>query len=130
MTARRSLATRTAELAFAAPQVVAHRVARMAGAGPILSARGPPGFSADELRKGGRVRRVVERDGTASDASATGAVAVLLAVTLVTLDGRTGITANHHADAQRRAGHLNQGIGPVHRTATDNAKRLARTRLR
>ncbi|MDQ6639969.1 MAG: hypothetical protein M3Z15_09945, partial [Pseudomonadota bacterium] len=44
MTARRtrpsrSLSTKAAELAFAVPQVVAHRLARMANAGPHLSAR-------------------------------------------------------------------------------------------
>jgi len=35
----KSITTRAAELAVAAPQVVAHRVARMAVAGPALSER-------------------------------------------------------------------------------------------
>ena len=133
MTARRtqrSLATRTAELAFAAPQVVAHRVARMALAGPTLSERDRAEF------------RLMGAEKTAAFAASWNAMALQAfraqqalwlsfarSLWSLWLGGRAlpKLAPQLHNAV---LGVLNQGIGPVHRTATAKARRLTRARVR
>lgn len=127
---QRSLATRTAELAFAAPQVVAHRVARMALAGPILSKRDRTEF------------RLMGAEKTAAFAASWNAMAlqVLRAQQALWLSfvrslwslwlGGRALPRITPQLQNAVLGVLNQGMGPVHRTATANARRLARTRAR
>jgi hypothetical protein len=128
----RSLSTKTAELAFAVPQVVAHRLLRMAGAGPNLSARDRKEFA----------RMIAEKNsafGESWNAMALQALqshrafAESLARAVWTPpSARSQPEANALAAQLQRAALavFGKGLAPVHRRAVANAKRLARTRLR
>lgn len=125
----KSLATKSVELAFAAPQVVAHRVARMAAAGAIPSPRD---------------RREFERMGTEKVAAFSESMNAMARQTLranqtlSTALFRTFWSPWTGSNALRLGRDLqgamldvlDKGISPVHDKATANAKRLARTRLR
>lgn len=125
----KSLATKSVELAFAAPQVVAHRVARMAAAGAVPSARD---------------RREFQRMGTEKVAAfsesmnAMAQQAFRANQTLAASMFRafwspwTGGSAARLGRDMHGAvlGVLDKGIAPVHSKATANAKRLARTKPR
>ena len=126
-----SLAWKTAELAAAVPQVVAHRVTRMALAGPKLSPRDRKEFE-----------RMVAEKNTAFAASwlamaqqAALAQQTLAASWMVAVLG-AGRKQPPSAVASARQwqsaalGVLGKGLAPVHRKAVANAKRLARTKLR
>jgi hypothetical protein len=127
----RSLATQAAELAFAVPQVVAHRVTRIALSGPKLSPRDRKEFE-----------RMVAEKGTAFGESwnAMAAQAALahqaLSVSffrsfLSVARGKRPSAAATAAQLHRAAvGVLGKGLAPVHRKAVANAKRLGRTKLR
>jgi len=127
-----SLSAKTAELALAVPQVVAHRLLRMAQAGPHLSARDRKEFA----------RMIAEKNSAfgeswnamalqALQSQRTFAAALALAAT-------PAPSTRASPAAQTLAAHLQQaalavigkGLAPVHRRAVANAKRLARTRLR
>ena len=123
-----SLAVKTAELAFAAPQVVAHRLTRMALAGPQPSSRDRTEFT----------RMVAEKNAAFSEswlAMATQATLVNQALAMSVfrsfMPGRkpsaAATAAQLHAAAVKLAG---AGLAPVHRKAVANRKRLARTKLR
>lgn len=131
------LARKLAELSLAVPQVVAHRVTRMALAGPSPTARDRQEFE-----------RMVEEKKLAFGQSwmAMGLQAVqaqqALALSMMrsfwspaSLGRRppsaAAVTAAVTSQLQRAAVNvLGQGLAPVHRKAVANAKRLARTRLR
>jgi hypothetical protein len=120
MTTRRRSTTRLSrqagELALAVPQVVAHRLTRMALAGPTLSARDRKEFH------GMGQEKVV-----AFWQSWFGmGWAVLQMWQKAWLAGLMGARAPA-VDLNRI---WSQGLAPVHRKATANAKRLARTSLR
>ena len=127
-----SLSAKTAELALAVPQVVAHRLLRMAHAGPHLSARDRKEFA----------RMVAEKHsafGESWNAMAlqtlqsqrTFAAALALAAT-PTRSTRASPAAQTLATQLQQAALavIGKGLAPVHRRAVANAKRLARTRLR
>ena len=103
------------ELAFAVPQVVGHRLTRMALAGPVLSARDRREFHGMGQEKMlafwqswfGMGWALAESMQKAWLASLQGAKVPML-------------------DTQALLAH---GLAPVHRKATANARRLARTRL-
>ena len=126
----KSLAAQSAGLAIAAPQVVAHRVGRMALAGSPPSARD---------------RREFQRMGTEKIAAfneAWSAMAVQafwesqkLAFSFTQAfwfpwyrPGRSKSAARQLNDAA--LGVLGEGMAPIHRRARANAKRLARARRR
>ena len=125
-----SLAARTTELAVAVPQVVAHRMTRMAIAGPVPSSRDRQEFT-----------RMVAEKNTAFVASwqAMAAQAIVaqqaFAATLVRMLWTSpwrvqppfAVLAQVHDAA---LGVIGKGLAPVHRKAVANAKRLAKTRLR
>lgn len=126
-----SLAKKAAELAFAVPQVVAHRVTRMALSGPKLSLRDRKEFE----------RMVAEKNaafGESWDAMAAQAAvanqqlaASFFRSFLAVSQGRKPSAATSAAQLQKAAlGVLGKGFAPVHRKAVANAKRLARTKLR
>ena len=124
-----SLATKSFELALAAPQVVAHRVARMATAGAPPSARDRREFQL----------MGVEKVAAFSDSvNAMTRQAVRANQTLATSMFRTFWSPWTGGNAARLGrdmhgavlGVLDKGIAPIHSKATANAKRLARTRLR
>ena len=137
MTARRrrpsaTLSVKTAELALAVPQVVAHRLLRMAQAGPQLSARDRKEFT----------RMFAEKNsafGESWNAMALQALhsqrafATALALAAATPRATRAAPAAHFLAAQLQQAALavlGKGLAPVHRRAVANAKRLARTRLR
>ena len=127
-----SLSTKTAELALAVPQVVAHRLLRMAHAGPHLSARDRKEFA----------RMIAEKNSAFGESWNAMALQALqsqrtfaAALALAAMPPRS---TRASPAAQTLAAHLQQatlavigkGLAPVHRRAVANAKRLARTRLR
>ena len=127
-----SLSAKTAELALAVPQVVAHRLLRMAHAGPHLSARDRKEFA----------RMIAEKNSAfgeswnamalqALQSQRTFAAALALAAT-PTRSTRASPAAHALATQLQRAtlAVIGKGLAPVHRRAVANAKRLARTRLR
>ena len=122
-----ALTTKVAELAVAVPQVVAHRMTRMAIAGPKLSKRDRKEFE----------RMVAEKNiafAQACQAMAMQAVRThqSFAASLLRSMASPGSSMPvSMAQMQRAAlGLLGQGMAPFHRKAVANAKRLARTRLR
>jgi len=135
MTSRRprkssSLAAKLGELSLAVPQVVAHRVTRMAMAGKSPSARDKKEFE----------RMVAEkRDAFGQSWSAMSVQAAranqALALSVfrsMWLPTRRKPSAAAVATQIQRAvvGVVSKGVAPVHRKAVANAKRLARTKLR
>ena len=129
--AKTSLAQQAAELALAVPQVVAHRVTRMALAGPHPSPRDRKEFA----------RMVAEKNeafGAAWQAMAVHGVraqqalgASLFSSLLAIAHGRRPSPARSVAQLQHATlGVLGKGMAPVHRKAIANARRLARTKLR
>lgn len=127
----KSIAVKAAQLSVAAPQVVAHRVARMAIAGTPMSERDRKEFQ----------RMVVEKQAAFAQACADMAAQTLranqaLAGSLFRSfwfpsrrpgSGSTALLAQWQGAA---LGVLAKGIAPVHRKAVANAKRLAKTKLR
>lgn len=122
-----TLALKVAELALAAPQVVAHRTARMAAAGARPSARDKKEFT----------RMVAEKQAAFFEswgAMASQAVAAQQALALSAWKGWWTLPAqaSPHGQAWARQlqgaalGVLGEGLKPVHRKAVANAKRLGR----
>ena len=129
--AKQSLAVKAAELAFAIPQVVAHRVTRMATSGPKLSARDRKEFE----------RMVAEKNAAFVESWNAMAVQAVLANQALAVSffkellgatrGKEPSAARSAAQLQRAAlGVLGKGFAPVHRKAVANAKRRRRTKLR
>ena len=127
----KSLAAKAAELAVAVPQVVAHRVARMAIAGPTLSERDRKEFE----------RMVDEKHtafGEAWQAMAAQSVRANQALAASFMRSAWSPSPGDKPTATKVAaqlqdaamGVLGSGLAPVHRKAVANAKRLARTKLR
>lgn len=125
-----SLVTQMFELSFAVPQVVAHRMTRMALAGQALSDRDRQEFTLMVAEK----HRAFDRSW---QAMATETVRANQALTVSMLKsfcfpkGRP-LTGTAMAASLQRAtvGVLTKGLEPVHRTAVANAKRLATTKIR
>ena len=116
---------------MAVPQVVAHRVTRMALAGPTLSDRDRKEF------------QMMVHEKHAAFAQAWGAMAMhafranqaltasVLRSFFTPFSPKKPSAASAVAQVQRAAlGVLGKGLGPVHRKAVANARRLAKTKLR
>lgn len=127
----KSISAKTVELALAVPVVVAHRVTRMAIAGPAPSARDQKEFKL----------MVAEKNAAFAEAwlaMATQALRINQAMASSLLRsawlpaGRSKPTAAKTVSQFQRAalGVLGVGLAPVHRKAVANAKRLAKTKLR
>jgi hypothetical protein len=129
--ATRSLAVKAAELALAVPQVVAHRVARMALSGPKLSARDRKEFErmvAEKNEAFGKSWRAMAKQASLANQALAGSIfKSFLSMTR----GKRPSVATSVAQLQRAAlGVVGKGVAPVHRKAVANAKRLGRTKLR
>ena len=127
-----SLSTKTAELALAVPQVVAHRLLRMAHAGPHLSARDRKEFArmiAEKNSAFGESWNAMALQALQSQRAFAAALALAATPTRST---RASPAAHALATQLQRAtlAVIGKGLAPVHRRAVANAKRLARTRLR
>ncbi|MEO6032677.1 MAG: polyhydroxyalkanoate granule-associated phasin [Burkholderiaceae bacterium] len=126
-----SLAVKATELAVAVPQVVAHRVTRMALSGPKLSARDRKEFKLMVDEKNSAF--AASWGAMASQAArANQALALSFFRSFMTVAwGQRPSAAVSPAKLQRAAlGVLDKGLAPVHRKAVANAKRLSRTKLR
>lgn len=110
-----------AEMAVAVPQVMGHRLTRMALSGPQPSARDQREFTQMSLEKAAAF-------GESWFAMWMQAVAAqqrlaLTAITSMALPSTAALT-------RAGLGVLGHGMAPVHRRAVANAKRLGRTKLR
>jgi len=126
-----SLVAKAAELAFAVPQVVAHRVTRMAVAGPTPSARDRKEFQ----RMGAEKAAAFSESWNAMTLQAFRAHQALAASFLrsfwsPSLKGRPSASAVAAQWQSATLSILGKGMAPVHRKAVANAKRLARTKVR
>ena len=119
MTNRRKsqgLMRQSSELALAVPQVMAHRLTRMALAGPVPNARDRREFS-------GMAQEKVHAFWQSWFAMGWAMVEATQKAWLGLLQGaRVPLVDMQHV--------LARGMAPVHRKATANARRLARTPLR
>jgi hypothetical protein len=129
----RQLAIQARELATAVPQVVAHRMTRIALAGPKLSERDRKEFA----------RMVAEKNSAFSESWNAMALQAMrshqaLSLSLTRSLWTTPSLRSNKAAASALAvklhnaalGVFGKGLAPVHRKAVANAKRLARTKLR
>lgn len=105
------------QLGTAVPQVVSHRVARMALAGPVLSARDQKEFTDMVVEK--QVAFATAWFGMASE--------TLLMQQRMMWACWSGRYPSASEVAQAVAA---KGLAPIHRKAVSNARRLARTRLK
>jgi hypothetical protein len=126
-----SLALKAAELAVAVPQVVAHRLTRMALAGPTLSARDRKEFEGMVAEK----NAAFAASWTAMAWQAALAQQTLTASFVASMLGarpgrRRPATAAAMQWHNAAVGVLGKGLAPVHRKAVANARRLARTKIR
>jgi hypothetical protein len=127
----KSVVTKTAELAVAVPQVVAHRVIRMATSGPTLSERDRKEFQLMVAEKKMAFAEAWQAMAAQSmRASQTLAMSFLRSIWSPSLRGKP--TAGKVAAQLQSAalGVFGKGLAPVHRKAVANAKRLARTKRR
>lgn len=111
-----------AELGVAAPQVVAHRLARIALAGPVLNSRDRKEFTGMVLEK--QIAFFEAWAGTCSE--------ILHWQQQFFFRFFTGAALHSHFSPTKRAliRITSKAIAPVHRKAVTNAKRLSRTKLR
>jgi uncharacterized membrane protein len=122
-----SISVQVAELAFAVPQVVAHRLTRMAMAGPRLSQRDRREFSLMVAEK----QSAFTSAWHAMAAQAVVANGALAASFLMSFWSPPQMPLHAVAQLQNAAlGVLGEGMAPLHRKAVANARRLAKTPLR
>lgn len=115
-------AVQLAELGLAAPQVIAHRLTRLALAGPAWNARDRKEFTG----------MVIEKQMAFGQAWLAMLAEMVRWQQSVALAFLAGASPQSHRATARNAAHrmIGSGIAPVHRKAVANAKRLARTGLR
>ena len=126
-----SLAVKTAELSFAVPQVVAHRMTRMALSGSTLSARDRREFERMMTEKGAAFADAWTAMAMQAARTNQAAAASLIRSFFSVSRGGTVYSTASAAQLHKAAlGILNKGLSPVHRKAVANARRLRRTRSR
>ena len=129
------LGTQASELMLAAPQVVAHRLGRMALAGAKPSARDQREFhrmGAEKLAAFGEAWQAMTLQMLKSNQQLAASMMRSWWPAAVSRGGsRSGPLAQAAADWQHAAlDILGQGIRPVHRRAVANARRLGRNKTR
>src|SRR5688572_18835406 len=128
-TRKKSLATQTFELALAAPMVMAHRMARMAMAGPSPSAR-----DRKEFHLMGTEKLAACNESLVAMASQTMVANQQLALYFMNSFwspwASPKLSSASVSKRLHKAGEsiLAKGIVPVHRRAVANAKRLGRSK--
>lgn len=135
MTTRRtrktpSVARQAAELAVAVPPAVAHRLTRLALAGPAPSARDRREFQ----RMGAEKAAAFAESWNAMAQQALEATPAL-ALSFLRAFGsparaKSAATAATRQVSRAALGMVQKGLAPVHRRAVANAKRLSRTKLK
>lgn len=116
-------ATKLTQLGLAVPQVVAHRVTRMALAGPVLSARDRKEFTGMVAEK-----QLAFAQSWLAMLTETARVQQQFMLSLLTGRHTVAEQVAQVAEAFHRV--ADKGLAPVHRKAVSNSRRLARTRLR
>jgi hypothetical protein len=137
MPARRKRSSRTlqaqaAELAWAVPQVVAHRLARMASAGPKPTPRDRKEFARMVAEKHEAFGESWQAMAWHTLRAQQSFAAALARAATAPLARRRKPAANALALELQRStlAVFGKGLAPVRRRAVANAKRLARTKLR
>lgn len=125
----------TSELMLAAPQVVAHRLGRMAVAGPRPSAKDQREFhrmGAEKLAAFGEAWQAMTLQMLKSNQHLAASMMRSWWPALTSRGGAKPAPATQAAAAWQHAALdiLGQGIRPVHRRAVANAKRLGRSARR
>jgi hypothetical protein len=116
-----------AELSVAAPQVVAHRVARMAAAGPTPNARDRAEFHRMGAEKTTAFWESWMAMGAESLRMQTALATSLMGAAFMPLPLAGSKAARALATMQgQQLGMLGKGLAPVHRKAVANAKRLGK----
>lgn len=124
--------TQAAELGVAVPQVVAHRLTRMALAGPLPSARDRKEFERMVAEKnaafGESWNAMARQCLRANQGLAASFLQALWSPPALRSGRKSGAVATQVQHAA--LGILGKGLAPVHRKAMANARRLAKTKLR
>ena len=125
------LAAQAAELAFAVPQVVAHRVTRMAIAGVSPSARDRKEFQ----RMGAEKVAAFSESWNAMALQALRAnhqlaLSFMQSLMFPWATPKSSVKSASRQVSNAALGIVSKGMAPVHRRAVANAKRLGRTKLR
>jgi len=129
--AKSSLTLQAAELALAVPQVVAHRMTRIALAGPRLSDRDRKEFALMVAEKNAAFGEAWQAMATHGARANQALAASFFKSFLSIASGKRPSPARSAAQLHHAAlGVLGKGLAPVHRKAVANAKRLGRTKLR
>ena len=136
MTTRRtrsskSVAVKSIELALAVPQVVAHRVTRMALVGPKISERDRKEFQMMVIEKQAAFVQAWSDMAIQTFRANQALAASMLRFFFAPFSYKKPSAASVAAQVQNAAIEvLGKGLAPVHRKAVSNAKRLAKTKLR
>lgn len=127
----KSISTKAAGLAVAVPQVIAHRMTRMAIAGPTLSERDRKEFNLMIVEKRTAFAQACQAMAVQTvRANQALAASFLRSMWSPTFWGKSSVRKSATQIQGAALGILGKGIGPVHRKAVANAKRLGRTKLR
>jgi hypothetical protein len=136
MTTRRtrkskSIAAKSMELAIAVPQVVTHRVTRMALAGPKPSDRDRKEFRMMVVEKQAAFARAWVDMATEAFRANQALTATMLRFFFAPFSYQRPSAASVATQVQNAAfGVLGKGLAPVHRKAVSNARRIAKTKPR
>ena len=123
----KSLAVKSMELATAVPQVVAHRVIRIALAGPSLSDRDHREFQMMVNEKQAAFAQAwIDMATQAFRANQAIMATVIHSFFMPFSHKRPSVASQMQAAA---TGVLGKGLAPFHRKAVANARRLAKTKL-
>jgi hypothetical protein len=127
----RSLAAKSIELAVTAPQVIAHRIARLTLAGPVISDRDRREFLLMVNEKHAAFAQAWAGMAMQGFHSGQALMASTLRCTFTPFSYRMPSAASIAAQLQTAAiGMLSRGLAPIHRKAVSNARRLGKTKLR
>src|SRR6201987_980097 len=125
----KSLTVKSMELALSVPQVFAHRLTRIALAGPMLSDRDRKEFQTMVSEKHAAFAQAWSGMALHAFRANQAFTASTLRLFFAPLSQLSAASAA--ARLQNAAiGVLGKGLAPIHRKAVSNARRLAKTRLR
>jgi len=127
----KSLTVKSMELALSVPQVVAHRVTRMALAGPKLSDRDRKEFQMMVEEKHAAFAQAWSDMAVHAFRANQAFTASMLRFFFTPISYKKPSGGSAAAQVQNAAiGMLRKGLAPIHRKAVSNARRLAKTNRR
>jgi hypothetical protein len=126
----KSLTVKSMELALSVPQVFAHRVTRMALAGPKLSDRDRKEFQIMVNEKHAAFAQAWSDMAMHAFRANQAFTASMVRFFFTPFSYKKRSAASTAAQLQNAAmGVLGKGLAPIHRKAVSNARRLAKTKL-